>query len=411
MEREAVIAAIDVGTSKVVALIAEVSTDGGLTIIGKGAPSSSGLKKGVVVNIDQTVASIASALEQAERTSGVRIESAFVAIGGSHIESLNSHGAVAVSGHDKEVSREDEERAIDVARAVSVPSNREILDVITRGYTVDGQEGVRDPIGMSATRLEVDAHIVTGSVSAVQNLAKCVAQAGIRIEQKVPAPLAAAEAVLTDTERDLGVAVADIGAGTTSLALFLEGSPFHTAVLPIGGNNVTNDLMIGLKTSLQVAEDLKIQHGSCDVRSVAPEELVTVSVFGEDQGRTIQRAEACDIIEARMREVFEQLGAQISAAGKGGILPAGIVLTGGAAQLHGIAELGREVLQMPVRVAGPTAVGGLVDHLLTPAFSTSIGLLRLWEREFRIGEPGRFESAPAGGALGRLRGWVRSLFP
>ncbi len=411
MEREAVIAAIDVGTSKVVALIAEVSTDGGLTIIGKGAPASSGLKKGVVVNIDQTVASIAAALEQAERTSGVRIESAFVGVGGSHIESQNSHGAVAVSGHDKEVSREDEERAIDVARAVSIPSNREILDVITRGYTVDGQEGVKDPIGMSATRLEVDAHIVTGSVSAVQNLAKCVSQAGIRIEQKVPAPLAAAEAVLTETERDLGVAVADIGAGTTSLALFMEGSPFHTAVLPIGGNNVTNDLMIGLKTSLQVAEDVKLQHGSCDVASVAPEELITVSVFGEDHGRTIQRAEACDIIEARMREIFEQLGAQITAAGKGGILPAGIVLTGGGSQLAGIAELGREVLQMPVRVAGPAAVGGLVDHLLTPAFSTSIGLLRLWEREFRIGEPGRYESAPAGGAFGRVRDWVRNLFP
>jgi cell division protein FtsA len=411
VEREAVIAAIDVGTSKVVALIAEISTDGGLSIIGKGAPASSGLKKGVVVNIDQTVASIASALEQAERTSGVRIESAFVAVGGSHIESLNSHGAVAVSGHDKEVSREDEERAIDVARAVSIPSNREILDVITRGYTVDGQEGVKDPLGMSATRLEVDAHIVTGSVSAIQNLSKCVAQAGIRIEQKVPTPLAAAEAVLTDTERDLGVAVADIGAGTTSLALFMDGWPFHTAVLPIGGNNVTNDLMIGLKTSLQVAEDVKINHGCASLRAVAPEELITVSVFGEEQGRTIQRAEVCDIIEARMRELFEQLGAQIADAGRGGILPAGIVLTGGGAQLAGVAELGREVLQMPVRVAGPSGVGGLVDHLLTPAFSTSIGLLRLWEREFRQGEPGRYESAPAGGALGRLRDWVRNLFP
>ncbi len=411
MEREAVIAAIDVGTSKVVALIAEISTDGGLSIIGKGAPTSSGLKKGVVVNIDQTVASIASALEQAERTSGVRIESAFVAIGGSHIESLNSHGAVAVSGHDKEVSREDEDRAIDVARAVSIPSNREILDVITRGYTVDGQEGVKDPIGMSATRLEVDAHIVTGSVSAVQNLGKCVSQAGIRIEQKVPTPLAAAEAVLTETERDLGVAVADIGAGTTSLALFMDGSPFHTAVLPIGGNNVTNDLMIGLKTSLQVAEDVKLRHGSCDTGSVSPEELITVSVFGEESGRTIQRAEACDIIEARMREIFERLGGEISVAGRGGILPAGIVLTGGAAQLGGIAELGRQVLQMPVRVATPGGVGGLVDHLLTPAYSTSIGLLRLWEREFRQGEPGRYDTAPAGGAFGRLRDWVRNLFP
>jgi cell division protein FtsA len=411
VEREAVLVAIDVGSSKVVALIGEVTRDGALTIIGKGAPVSSGLKKGVVINIDQTVSSITSAVEQAERLSGYKLESAFVGVGGNHVESQNSRGAVAVSGPRKEVSREDVARATEVARAVTIPSNREVLHVLPRGYIVDGQEGVKDPIGMSAIRLEVETHIVHAAATAVQNLSKCVQQAGVRIDELVAAPLAAAEAVLSDTERDLGVAVADIGAGTTDLALFLDGSPFHTAVLPLGGNNVTNDLAIGLKTSLQVAEDLKVRHGTCDLRSVEPEELINVESLGEERGRTVQRAEVCAIIDARMRELFEKLGEEIAAAGHGGILPAGLVLTGGASQLAGIAELGRDVLQMPVRVASPAGVGGLVDHLLTPAFSTSIGLLMWGARAVTEGDGGRYESAPAGGVLGRLREWVRSLFP
>ena len=411
MEREAVLVAIDVGTSKAVALIGEVTTDGSLNIIGKGAPASAGLKKGIVVNIDQTVASIGSAVEQAERLSGYKLESAFVSVGGNHVESQNSKGAVAVSSHQREVTREDIVRATEVARAVSIPSNREVLHVLPRGFIVDGQEGVKDPLGMSAIRLEVETHIVTGAATAVQNLSKCVQQAGIRIDELVAGPLASAEAVLSDTERDLGVAVVDIGAGTTDLAVFMDGSPFHTAVLPIGGNNVTNDLAIGLKTSLQVAEDLKLRHGTCDLAAVHPEELVTVEVLGEESGRTIQRAELCDIIEARMRELFEKLREEIAEAGKGGMLPAGVVLTGGAAQLAGVAELGREVLDMPVRVAAPAGVGGLVDHLLTPAFSTSIGLLVWGARAVTAGEPGRYESAAGHGSMGRLREFVRSLFP
>lgn len=411
MEREAVLVAIDVGTSKAVALIGEVTTDGSLNIIGKGAPASSGLKKGIVVNIDQTVASIGAAVEQAERLSGYKLESAFVSVGGNHVESQNSKGAVAVSGHHREVTREDITRATEVARAVSIPSNREVLHVLPRGFIVDGQEGVKDPLGMSAIRLEVETHIVTGAATAVQNLSKCVQQAGIRIDELVASPLAAAEAVLNDTERDLGVAVVDIGAGTADLAVFMDGSPFHTAVLPVGGNNVTNDLAIGLKTSLQVAEDLKLRHGTCDLASVQPEDLVTVEVLGEDKGRAIQRAELCDIIEARMRELFEKLGEEIAVAGKGGMLPAGVVLTGGAAQLAGVAELGREVLDMPVRVAAPVGVGGLVDHLLTPAFSTSIGLLLWGARAVTASEPGHYESAAGHGSVGRLRDFVRSLFP
>jgi cell division protein FtsA len=411
VEREAVLVAIDVGTSKVVALIGEVSRDGGLNIIGKGAPVSAGLKKGVVVNIEQTVASIASAVEQAERLSGYKLESAFVGVGGSHVDSQNSRGAVAVSGPRKEVSREDVARATEVARAVNIPANREVLHVLPRGYIVDGQEGVKDPIGMSAVRLEVETHIVHASATAVQNLNKCIQQAGVRIDELVAAGLASAEAVLSDTEKDLGVVVADIGAGTTDLALYLDGSPFHTVVLPIGGMNVTNDVAIGLKSSLQVAEDLKVRHGTCDLASVGADETVRVDTIGDEAGREIPKAQIADIIEARMRELFEKMSEEIDHAGHGGMLPAGVVLTGGAAQLGGAAELGRQVLQMPVRVASPAGVGGLVDHLLTPAFSTSIGLLLWGAQAVLAGEPGRYESAPAFGSMGRVRDWVRNLFP
>ena len=406
-----VLVAIDVGTSKVVALIGEVGRDGSLTIIGKGAPASAGIKKGAVINIDQVVSSITSAVEQAERLSGYKLESAFVSIGGDNVESQNSRGAVAVSGPRKEVTREDVARATDVARAVNIPSNREVLHVLPRGYVVDGQEGVKDPIGMSAIRLEVETHIVHASATVVQNLSKCVQQAGVRIDELVAAPLASAEAVLSETERDLGVAIADIGAGTTDVALFLDGSPFHTAVLPLGGNNVTNDLAIGLKTSIAVAEDLKIRYGTCDLDAVEPDEVIQVEVIGEERGRTVERLEVCSIIDARMREIFEKLGEEMAAAGHGGILPAGLVLTGGAAQLAGIAELGRDVLQMPVRVAAPAGVGGLVDHLLTPEFSTSIGLLQWGARAGMEGEGGHYDSAPAGGAFGRFRDWVRGIFP
>lgn len=411
MENEAVLVAIDVGTSKVVALIGERTSDGSLNILGKGAPPSSGLKKGVVINIDQTVASIRAAVEQAERLSGYHLESAFVGIGGSHVESQNTKGAVAVSGPRKEVSHEDILRATEVARAVTIPSNREILHVLHRAFVVDGQEGVHDPLGMSAVRLEVETHIVHASATAVQNLSKCVHQAGVRIDECVAAPLAAAEAVLSDNEKELGVAVVDIGAGTTGLAIFLDGAPFHTAVLPIGGNNVTNDLAIGLKTSIQVAEDLKVRYGTADLAAVEPEELVTVETLGDGQARTVQRAEIASIIEARMRELFEKIGSEIAAAGHGGVLPAGIVMTGGASQLGGVAELGREALQMPVRVASPTGVGGLTDHLLNPAFSTAIGLLRWAARTIDQEDARPYSAAPGSGAIGRLRDWLRGLFP
>ena len=407
---EGVLVGIDVGTSKVCALIGEVGRDGRVTVIGHGTVPSSGLKKGAVVNIDQTVRSIGDAVEKAERLSGWKIDKAFVGVGGAQVESLNSTGQVAVSAHDREVSREDILRAIEVARAVAIPSNREVLHVERRGFIVDGQEGVKDPLGMSALRLEVETHIVTAPATAVQNLTKCVAAAGVKIDERVANALAAADAVASETEKELGVAIADIGAGTIDLAMFNEGSPFHTSVLPVGGNLVTSDVAIGIKTSLHVAEELKIVHGTCDLRGVGEDEQISVSVLGEEAGRSISRLELCQIIEARMRETFEFLGAEMRSAGAG-MLPAGLILTGGASQLSGLAELGREVLQMPVRVVAPTGVSGLTDSILSPAYATAIGLLQWGARSLAEGEPTRYESAPAFGILGRLRDALRSIFP
>lgn len=407
---EGVLVGIDVGTSKVCALIGEIGRDGKVTVIGHGTVPASGLKKGAVVNIDQTVRSIRDAVERAERLSGWKIDKAFVGVGGSQIESLNSTGQVAVSAHTREVSREDIRRAIEVARAVAIPTNREVLHVERRGFIVDGQEGVKDPLGMSALRLEVETHIVTAPQTAVQNLMKCVAQAGVKIDELVVNALASAEAVANETERELGVAVADIGAGTIDLAMFNEGSPFHTSVLPVGGNFVTNDIAIGIKTSLPVAEELKIQHGTCDLKTVADDDEIAVSVLGEDAGRTVSRLELCQIIEARMRETLELLGGEMKSAGAG-MLPAGIILTGGGSQLAGLAELGREVLGMPVRVVAPSGVAGLTDSILTPAYSTAIGLLQWGSTMLDEGESTRYESAPAAGLLGRLRDTVRSIFP
>jgi len=315
-----------------------------------------------------------------------------------------------VASHTREVARDDIRRAIEQARTLPIPPTREVLHVERRGFTVDGQEGVKDPLGMSALRLEVETHIVTAPATAFQNLMKCVAQAGVKVDEPVVNALASAEAVANETERDLGVAVADLGAGTIDLAMFNEGSPYHTTVLPVGGNFVTNDVAIGMKTSLPVAEELKIQYGTCDLKSIADDETIPVAVLGEEAGRTVSRLELCQVIEARMRENFELLGSEIRSAG-GGMLPAGLILTGGAAQLAGVAELGREVLQMPVRVVAPTGVGGLTDSILTPAYSTAMGLLQWGASFLEDGEPTRYESAPAAGILGRMRDAVRGLFP
>ncbi|HET9879783.1 MAG TPA: cell division protein FtsA [Candidatus Limnocylindria bacterium] len=411
MDRETVLVGIDAGTTKVTTLIGEVGRSGDVNIIGYGIAPSVGMKKGMVANIDQTVGSITASIEKAERLSGYKISSAFVSVGGSHISSQNSRGVVAVSGHRREVSREDVARATDAAKAVQVPSNRELIHVLPRGYIVDGQDGIKDPLGMSAVRLEVETHIAAGAATSISNLTKCISQANVAIDELVVGSLAAAEATLTDTEKDLGVLVADIGGGTTDLAIFTDGAVYHSAVLPVGGINVTNDVAIGLRTSLNLAEEIKIKHGSADVGEIGPEELLNVAVLGEGSGQTIQRRKLCEIIAARMEEIFTLIREEVKRSGHAGMLPAGIVLTGGGARLSGSAELAREVLQMPVRIGSPQGVGGLMDQLSNPAFATPIGLL-LWGATHAGDEPlGYVAGNPMGQVGGRFMDWLRGLFP
>jgi cell division protein FtsA len=411
LDRETVLVGIDAGTTKVTTLIGEVGRTGDVDIIGYGIAPSAGMKKGMVANIDQTVNSIASSLEKAERLSGYKISSAFVSVGGSHISSQNSRGVVAVSGHKREVSHEDVARATEAAKAVQMPSNRETLHVVPRGYIVDGQEGIKDPLGMSAVRLEVETHIVSGLSTSIQNLTKCIANASVHIDEMVISSLAAAEATLTDTEKELGVLVADIGGGTTDIAIFTDGGIYHSAVLPVGGINVTMDVAIGLRTSQNLAEEIKIKHGTANLLAVQPEELLNVAVLGEGAGQTIQRRKLAEIIEARMSEIYSLIGEEIKRSGHGGMLPAGVVLTGGGARIAGAAELAREVFQMPVRVGAPQGVGGLMDQLSNPAFSTPIGLL-LWGAHHAGEEPiGYASSSPLSGVGSRFVDWIRGLFP
>jgi cell division protein FtsA len=411
LDRETVLVGIDAGTTKVTTLIGEVGRTGDVDIIGYGISPSAGMKKGMVANIDQTVNSIASSLEKAERLSGYKISSAFVSVGGSHISSQNSRGVVAVSGHKREVSREDVARATEAAKAVQMPSNRETLHVIPRGYIVDGQEEIKDPLGMSAVRLEVETHIVSGLSTSIQNLTKCIANANVHIDEMVISSLAAAEATLTDTEKELGVLVADIGGGTTDIALFTDGGIFHSAVLPVGGINVTMDVAIGLRTSQNLAEEIKIKHGSANLQAVQPEELLNVAVLGDGGGQTIQRRKLAEIIEARMSEIYSLIAEEVKRSGHAGMLPAGVVLTGGGARIAGAAELARDVFQMPVRIGAPQGVGGLMDQLSNPAFSTPIGLL-LWGAHHAGEEPiGYATASPFSGIGGRFVDWVRGLFP
>ena len=374
MAEQTVLVAIDVGTTKVCVLIGEVAARGGVDVIGIGQAPSDGLRKGVVIDIDRTVQSVANAVDAAERLSGLKVRSAFVGISGSHINSQNSRGMVAVR-HD--VDRGDTVRAIEAARAVSIPNTREILHVIPRGYVVDGQEGVRDPIGMAAVRLEVETHIVTASSTSVQNLTKCIQRAGVEIDELVLGPLATAEATLGDEDRELGVVLADIGGDTTDIAIFQDGSISHCASIPIGGRYVTADLGIVLRVTPDVAENVKFRYGSAIPLEVDPDEVLQVTSIGEDTSHGVTRRHIAEIVESRVAEIFRFVGAEIEAAGATNRLQAGLVLTGGGSSLTGVAKSARDYLGMSARVVGPSGLGGLTDQIATPPYSAASGLL-LW---------------------------------
>lgn len=374
---EQTVVALDIGTTKICTLVAEVGPppDHLMRIVGVGTVPSRGIRRGVVVDVGEVTLAIEESIHRAERTSGYEIASAYVGLAGAHISAVNSRGVVAISRGERGVRTLDVERVLEAARAIDIPQNREILHVIPRSFSVDGEDGVRDPLGMQAYRLEVETHIVTGATSSIRNLVKCVQNAGIQIDALVLEPLASGEAILTDIEREMGVALVDIGGGTTDIAIFIEGSIWHTVVLSTGGEQLTRDIAVGLRTPFDAAEEVKIKYGHALSQTIMSEETVRVNMFGEDGHQKISRQFLAEIIEARTEEIFEMILQEIKRSGYDGLLPAGVVLCGGTAELPGIRELARDVMNLPVRIGEPHDLRGLVDTLQSPAFATSVGLL------------------------------------
>lgn len=415
------IVGIDVGTTKVVTLVGESGPDDQVNILGVGLTPSKGMKKGIVVNVEDAVTSIVASVEKAERLSGYRIGSAYVGLAGGHIHSINSRGVVAIPRADREITPPDLSRALDAARAIAIPTQREVLHVIPRSYIVDGQEGIRDPVGLSGFRLEVEAHIVTGAVTAIQNLIKCIQRAGVEIDDLVLQPLASSEAVLSKAEKEMGAMLVDCGGGTTDVAIFIDGSIWHSVVLPVGGNHITNDIAIVLRTPFDVAEYLKIRHGQARSAATAEEggpempgpqdDEIHVEHFVGGKKRSISRTLLHQVIEARVEEIFRMLRAEVRRVGYDGLLPAGVVLTGGTALLPGIEEVARNVLNLPVRVGIPVRLGGLADAIDSPAYATSVGLVR-WGLK-RGGAPPFLVPEAQGWTrvYNRFKSWLREFLP
>ncbi len=370
---EPIIVGIDIGTSKICTLVARVEEGSHLRILGVGIEPSQGLRKGTVVDLNAAALAVSRSVEKAERTSGFEINAALVSLAGSHVSSINSRGVVGITGGI--VDYEDIDRALDAAQAVAIPHNREIIHVIQRGFTIDGQDGIRTPVGMHGYRLEVEAHIITASASTVENLRQCVGASGIEVTQFVLNPLASGEIVLSETERQMGVAVVDIGGGTTDMAIYIDGDVWHTMVLAVGGNHVTSDIAHGLRLPITQAEEVKLKFGHARQSSVNPEEQFTIRSFGEDQPSRIDRADLAHIIEARMAEIFDLVLQEIRRSGYDGMLPAGVVLTGGSSLIQGNRQLASQVMGLPCRIAKPQNLVGLTDQLDSPAYSTSVGLL------------------------------------
>ena len=403
------ISAIDVGTTKVCAIIAQVIDDETFEVVGVGRAPSDGLTKGVVSNIAAATASIGQAVEQAEQMAGRHITTAYVGIAGSHIQAQLSKGVVPI-GRSRMVTPEDIDRVLEAARAVALPHDREIIHLVPRSFAVDDQEDVQEPLGMHGYRLTVDAQVITGVTGAVRNLVRCVHTHDIEIEELVLEPLASGEAVLTSAERDMGVVVVDIGGGTTDLAMFMKGGLWHAVVLDLGGNHLTHDLAVGLGAPFSAAEQLKVRYGNALATRVAPDQEVTVEVFGDGGIRAVPRQLVADILEARAEEMIELVLREIKRSGYDGLVPAGLVLTGGAAQMAGLRDLSRQMTQLPVRLGAPNGLPGLVDQLRTPDNATGVGLV-LWALHNRYGGAGYREKRPASPFMERLMRWFRNLLP
>ncbi len=403
-----VIVGLDIGTSKVVAIVGEQDENGEIEIIGIGSHPSRGLKKGVVVNIESTVQSIQRAVEEAELMAGVTIETVFAGIAGSHMNSLNSHGIVAIK--DREVTAGDVDRVIDAARAVPISADQKILHILPQEFVIDNQEGINDPIGMSGVRLEARVHMITGAVSAAQNIIKCVRRCGLEVEDLILEQLASSFSVLENDEKDLGVCLVDIGGGTTDIAIFTEGAIRHTAVIPIAGDQVTNDIAVALRTPTQHAEEIKLKYACALTQLAKPDETIEVPSIGDRPARRLARQTLAEVVEPRYEELLTLIQAELRRSGFEDLIAAGVVLTGGSSKMEGLIELAEEVFHMPVRLGVPQGVTGLVDVVRNPIHATGVGLL-LFGKNTR---EGRGSDAPVNSGFkamwSRMKSWFQGNF-
>jgi len=406
VERDLIVG-LDIGTSKIVAIVAEIKPEGGFEIVGLGSYPSRGLKKGVVVNIETTVSAIQRALEEVELMADCKISEVYTGIAGSHIRGFNSHGMVAIK--DKEVTAFDVEKVMETAKAVNIPADQQILHILNQEFIVDGQEDVREPIGMSGIRLEVKVHIVTGAVSAAQNIIKCVHRCGLEVRDLILQPLASAIAVLSDDEKDLGVCLVDIGGGTTDIAVFTNGAIRHTSVIPIAGDQITNDIAMALRTPTKDAEDIKCRYG-CALRGLADvREMIEVPDVGNRGARQLSKQTLAEVIEPRVEELYLLIQAELRRSGFEQLLSSGIVITGGTSSLQGMVELGEEIFHMPVRLGLPKYTGGLEEVVRTPRYSTGIGLIMAGIDEQRH-HHNHLKGGSAKQVFARMKGWFQKNF-
>ncbi len=402
------IVGLDIGTSKISAIVAEVGSDGDVEIIGMGKHAARGMKKGVVINIESTVQSIKRAIEEAELMAGCEIHSVFVGVAGSHISSLNSHGMVAI--RDKEVSTEDLERVMDAAKAVAISTDQKILHVLPQQFLIDDQEGIREPVGMSGVRLEVDVHMVTGAESAVQNIVKCIHRCELEVDDIILEQLASSYAVLTDDEKELGVCLVDIGGGTTDVAILINGAIRHTRVFPVAGDQVTNDIAVALRTPTKYAEEIKIKY-ACALRQLTnPEETIEVPSVGDRPPRRLARQVLAEVVEPRYEELFTLIKNELQRSGLEEFCASGVVLTGGSSKMEGAVELAEEVFHMPVRIGIPLEVEGLTDMVKDPRFATGVGLVLFGKQNQEMSGFEFSESTGFAGILAKMKKWFQGNF-
>ena len=408
-ENGSMIVGLDIGTSKVVAIVGELNSEGDIEVIGLGSCSSRGLKRGVVVNIDSTVHAIKRAVEEAELMAGCQIHSVYAGIAGNHIKSLNSHGIVAI--REREVMPADIDRVIDAAQAVAIPADQRILHILPQEYVIDTQEGVKEPLGMSGVRLEAKVHLVTCAVNAAQNIENCIKKCGLEVDDIILEQLASSYSVLSEDEKELGVCMVDIGGGTTDIAIFTDGAIRHTAVIPIAGDQVTNDIAMALRTPTQNAEDIKIKYACALAKLAGADETIKVPSVGERPPRELSRQSLAEVVEPRYDELFTLINAEIRRSGFEDIIPAGIVLTGGTSKIEGAVELAEEIFHMPVRLGVPQSVKGLTDVVRNPIYSTGVGLLHYGQKAQRDGAKRSVSTKQQDVSLiSRMKKWFQGNF-